>query len=400
MQYYTFVMEEESADLCTIVTPFGKYKYLRLPMGVNQSPDFSQAVMDNMFAALDYVEAYLDDIAIFSNSFTEHLSHVGEVLRRLSDNGFTVKPDKCKWFVKEAEFLGYYLTPSGFKPMAKKVQAILDCAPPTTTSECRSFVGLVTFYRDMYPRRSHILDPLTKLNSKSVKFVWGPEQQKAFETIKSLVAQDVLLRYPDVTKPFDVYTDASDMQLGAVIKQEGKPVAYYSRKLTSTQKRYTTNEKGLLSIVETLREFRTFLLGTTVRVYTDHKNLTFNTLNTDRVLRWRLAIEEFNPTLTHISGKDNIEADALSRLPMVDRPDPVLAETDPQKHLEAFLFHPVLPNADEITFPLDFALLATHQEKDADLADLPFLTTTRDNWLKQTFLNVTLWCYRTRPNGP
>jgi len=136
------------------------------------------------------------------------------------------------------------------------------------------------------------------------------------------------------------------MQLGAVIKQEGKPVAYYSRKLTSTQKRYTTIEKELLSIVETLREFRTFLLGTTVRVYTDHKNLTFNTLNTDRVLRWRLAIEEFNPTLTHISGKDNIEADALSRLPMVDRPDPVLAETDPQKHLEAFLFHPVLPNAD------------------------------------------------------
>jgi len=103
--------------------------------------------------------------------------------------------------------------------MTKKVQAILDCAPPTTTSECRSFVGLVTFYRDMYPRRSHILDPLTKLNSKSVPFVWGIEQQQAFETIKGLVAQDVLLRYPDVSKPFDIYTDASDMQLGAVIKQ-------------------------------------------------------------------------------------------------------------------------------------------------------------------------------------
>jgi hypothetical protein len=121
MQYYTFVLDESSADLCTIVTPFGKFKYLRLPMGVNQSPDFSQAVMTELFETLPYVEAYLDDIGLF---------HVSEVLRRLSDAGFTMKPDKCKWFVREADFLGFRLTPSGFKPMANKVQGILDCAPP------------------------------------------------------------------------------------------------------------------------------------------------------------------------------------------------------------------------------------------------------------------------------
>jgi len=92
MQYYTFVMEEESANLCTIVTLFGKYKYLCLPMGVNQSPDFSQAVMTELFESLSFVEAYLDDIAVFSNLFDEHVQHVGEVLRRLSDGGFTVKP--------------------------------------------------------------------------------------------------------------------------------------------------------------------------------------------------------------------------------------------------------------------------------------------------------------------
>ena len=127
-----------------------------------------------------------------------------------------------------------------------------------------------------------------------------------------------MLTYPDFSKPFQIYTDASEYQLGGVIMQDGKPIAFFTRKLTKAQKNYTVAEKELLGIVETLKEFRTILLGQTLQVYTDHINLTFKNATTPRILRWRLLIEEFGPNLTYVKGQDNIPADALSRL---DRED-------------------------------------------------------------------------------
>ena len=132
-----------------------------------------------------------------------------------------------------------------------------------------------------------------------------------------MVAKETLLAYPDFNKKFVIYADASDKQLGAVIMQVGKPLAYYSRKLNKAQMNYTMTEKELLSIVETLKEFRNILLGYHIEVYTDHLNLTYETtLNeSQRVMRWRLLIEEFGPTLKFIKGEANVVADALSRLP-------------------------------------------------------------------------------------
>ena len=127
-----------------------------------------------------------------------------------------------------------------------------------------------------------------------------------------------MLTFPDFSKPFHIYTDASDKQLGAVITQDEKPIAFYSRKLNSAQQRYTTGEQELLSIVETLREFRNILLGYKIIVHTDHKNLTYAKSTSDRVMRWRLLIEEFGPEFRHIKGKHNLIADALSRLELDD----------------------------------------------------------------------------------
>ena len=124
----------------------------------------------------------------------------------------------------------------------------------------------------------------------------------------------MLLAYPDFSKPFDVYTDASHSQLGAKICQNDKSIAFYSRKLNPAQTRYTTTERELLAIVETLKEFRNILLGDTICIFTDHQNLTYKNFNTEHVMQWRLHIEEFGPELIYIKGTSNVVADALSRL--------------------------------------------------------------------------------------
>ena len=134
---------------------------------------------------------------------------------------------------------------------------------------------MVNYYRDMWCRRSELLAPLTSMTSKNVKFEWTAEHQHSFDNVKKIICREVMLTYPDFYKSFHIYTDASDTQLGAVITQDEKPIAFYSRKLNSAQKRYTTGEQELLSIVETLREFRNILVGYQIIVPTDHNNLTY-----------------------------------------------------------------------------------------------------------------------------
>ena len=320
MCYYTYRLDEESSQRCTIATPYGLYRYKRLPMGVSVGPDIAQQHMENILRDVSEVEIYIDDIAVFSNgSYADHIHKLQRVLQRLEEKGFTIQPAKCEWCVQETDFLGHWLTPSGYKPLSKKVDAIIAMKPPETITQLRSFIGLVNYYRDMWPRRAHVLAPLTALSGKK-KLVWTDECQKSFEAMKALVTADALLHYPDHNKPFELETDASDYQLGAVIKQNGKPVAYYSRKLNSAQRNYTTIEKELLSVVETFREFRDILLGARITVHTDHQNLThmFTKHHTQRIMRWRLLIEEFGPHFVYKKGELNVVADALSRLPRHD----------------------------------------------------------------------------------
>ena len=176
-------------------------------------------------------------------------------------------------------------------PIRKKVEAILNIAIPKTKKQLRSFIGMVNYYRDMWIRRSEILGPLAALTSKNTVWKWTETHTKAFNKMKQVMAREVLLAYPDFSKTFEIHTDASATQLGAVISQEGNPIAFYSRKLNPAQTRYTTTERELLAIVETLKEFKNILLGQSISVYTDHKNITYESFNTDRIMRWRIILE-------------------------------------------------------------------------------------------------------------
>ena len=316
MGYYHILLTPNASRLCTIVVPWGKYEYLRLPMGLCNSPDIFQEKMSELMQGLEFARAYLDDLLVISTEkgFDKHLEKLEQVLDRLSEAGLKINAVKSFFGRTNLEYLGYNISREGIRPSQSKVQAILQIDRPKTRKQLRRFIGMDNYYRDMWPQRSHFLAPLSSLTSVKVKWKWTPEHQVAFDQLKALIAKETLLTFPDFSKEFEIHTDASKLQLGACISQEGKPVAFYSRKLQPAQTRYTTTERELLSIVETLKEFRNILLGQKIKVHTDHENLTYKTFNSDRVMRWRLYIEEYSPDLHYVKGENNVVADALSRL--------------------------------------------------------------------------------------
>ena len=195
------------------------------------------------------------------------------------------------------EYLGFCVTRDGVKPINENIEAIINMAPPTSQKEIRRFIGVINHYRNMWPSRSHMIAPFTKLTYINRNFKCMQVKQYAFNKIKRIVARDTLLTYPDFNETFKMHTDASAFQLGAVIIQKVKTISFYSRKLTDAFQSYTLTDIELLNIVETLKELRTILPGHKLRIYTAHKNLTCRHFNTNRVLRWRLIIEECSPDI-------------------------------------------------------------------------------------------------------
>ncbi len=202
---------------------------------------------------------------------------------------------------------------------------------------------MVQYYRDMWARRSEMLAPLTDLvaecgetkttkmkKTKKRPWRWDPIHQQAFDNIKAAIVKETVLAYPNFLKPFEIYTDASSTQLGAMITQDNRPIAFFSRKLSKTQQKYSVMEIELLAIVETLKEFKGMLWGQDIKVYTNHKDLTRDALGltSDRVYHWRLLLEKYAPKITYIKGIHNTVADAILQLEY----DPKLTKTNEYTH--------------------------------------------------------------------
>ncbi len=274
-----------------------------------------QAIMQDLLGDLNFVRTYIGDILITSHGDSQdHLAKMDIVLKRHAQAGFRCNANKCMFAQQELDYLGFRLTREGIQPQPKKVEAIMRLQAPKSKKQLRHFLGMVNYYRDMWQKRSHILAPLTALTSKNVPFKWTEVHQEAFKEMKRVISHETMPTFPDFNKPFHIFTDASNYQLGAVIMQEGAPIAFYSRKMDKAQQRYTTGEQELLSIVETLKELKNILLGQELIVHIDHKNILYRNLANDRIARWRLLLEEYGPQYVHISGQDNVVADALSRL--------------------------------------------------------------------------------------
>ena len=365
MQYYTFYLDEESRWYCVFITPFGKYILNTLAMGLVQSADFAQAAMEETLAdILDKVSVYMDDIKFQDMEWKDHMEVTDQVLTRLRKMGFTVNPLKCEWGVKETDFLGYILTPNGAKPWTKRIEPIMAMETPRTLTELRRFIGMVNFYQPMFQKRAHVLAPLTGMTQckpQAFKGLWTKEHDEAFKQVKALISKEVLLKYPDLNAEFVIETDASDYQLGAVIKQHGQPIAFYSRKLTNAQRKYSTLEKELLSILEVLEEYRSLLWGRQLRIKCDHKNISYGSMKSNRVKNWRLLIEDFGPNIEFYPGELNVEADTVSRHPTRRE------QTDASKILEEVMLN--YP-ANVHQFPAQFHLVQQSQQANQHVIDL------------------------------
>ena len=232
-----------------------------------------------MTKCLHFCYTYIDDVLIASASPQEHQEHLRLVFQRLHDYGVVINPNKCQFGASSLQFLGHQIDSTGIRPRSHKVQVILDFPVPTTHRKLREFLGLVNFYHRFIP---HVADPLNELlngPTTSMKTVtWTKEAQAAFQAVKEALANATLLSHPDPAAPLAIMSDASDFAVGAVLQQraEGQwhPIAFFSRKLTPPETRYSTFVQEPLAVYLSIRHFRHMVEGREFSVFTDHKPLT------------------------------------------------------------------------------------------------------------------------------
>ena len=307
-------------------TPLGLFEYLVMPFGLTNAPATFQAlIQDTLRDFLDiFCVVYLDDILIFSRSQTEHDLHVQQILSRLKGANLFVNAEKCEFDKNQVHYLGYLLGADGIRMDPKKLDTITDWPEPRSVKDIQSFLGFTNFYRRFIDHYAEIVLPLNRLTRKDTSFIFSDSCRSAFNKLKSIFTSYPLLRHFDPCLPCTLSTDASDFAISGVLQQPDPqkvlyPVAYFSRKLMPAEINYEVYDKELLAVVESFRDMRAWLHGSSdpIHVISDHQNLEY--FMTSRILnrrqaRWSLFLSEFNFRLVWGPGIKNI-ADSPSRRP-------------------------------------------------------------------------------------
>ena len=265
--YWQLGLSQEAKEKTAFTTGSGLYHFNVLPFGLCNAPSSFERLMERVLIGLHWkiCLVYLDDIIVYSGSFEEHVERLQKVFDCLKNAGLKLKPQKCSLFREEVLYLGFIVSSSGIKSDPEKLQKVREWPVPKNVSEVRSFLGLCSYYRKFVRGFSEIAVPLTSLTKKQVKFVWDESCQNAFEKLKTALQENVVLNYPDFSKPFILDCDASDFSSGAVLSQnidgEEKVLAYFSKTHSAPERRYSVTRKELLSVIKSIKHFRHYLYG-------------------------------------------------------------------------------------------------------------------------------------------
>ncbi|GKB92343.1 putative reverse transcriptase domain-containing protein [Tanacetum coccineum] len=289
-----------------------------MPFGLTNVPAVFMDLMNRVCKPyLDkFVIVFIDDILIYSRNKEKHANHLRIILELLKEEKLYAKFSKCDFWIHIVQFLGHLIHSQGLHGDPAKIEAVKNWASPITPTEICQFLGLAGYYRRFIKDFLKIAKSLTELTQKNKKYIWGEDQESAFQLLKQKLCKAPILALPEGNDDFVVYCDASHQGLGAVLMQREKVIAYASRQLKPNEENYTTHDLEFRAVVFAIKIWRHYLYGTKCTVFTDHKSLQ-HILNKKelnmRQRRWLELLADYDCEIRYHPGKANVVADALSR---------------------------------------------------------------------------------------